>query len=202
MQSLVHNLLDVFEATRDLYSTLKNKEKRDLERNLRSNGYPASRSVKYVEDEEFGSDEAIVMDKAAVTRQFEIGYQTLGSDFAVGDGMRLQCGKGLRSAELNLLSISYLGNFTSISNHHASKCTRYDVSVRADIIRITCTSTIEDQQGVSSRWKQLLSTVRTMFVRNGCNVNANVVATISPCRPAKAATGRTSTRPLGQLTIQ
>ena len=26
------------------------------------------------------------MDKAAVTRQFEIGYQALGAEFAVGDG--------------------------------------------------------------------------------------------------------------------
>lgn len=38
-------------------------------------------------DDRLGSNEAIAQDKIAVRRQFEIGYQALGIDFAVGDGM-------------------------------------------------------------------------------------------------------------------
>ena len=56
------------------------------EQNLRSKGYPASRRIEYVKDERLGSDEAIVTDKAVVTRQFDIGYQTIGVEFAEGDG--------------------------------------------------------------------------------------------------------------------
>lgn len=83
MQALVYTLLDVFDASRDLYNTLRNKERRDYEDSLRSKGY--SRRVEYVEDD-FGSDEGIVMDKAAVTRQFDLGRDEVGSTFAVGDG--------------------------------------------------------------------------------------------------------------------
>lgn len=78
--------MDVFDATRDLYETLTVKEQRDYEQNLRSKGYPASRRIEYVKDERLGSDEAIVTDKAVVTRQFDIGYQTIGVEFAEGDG--------------------------------------------------------------------------------------------------------------------
>ena len=87
MQALVCTLLDVFEATRDLYRTLTTKEQREYEQNLRAKGYPVSRRVEYVNDERLGSDEAFVTDKAAVTRQFDIGYQALGAEFAMGDGM-------------------------------------------------------------------------------------------------------------------
>ncbi|KAF2819897.1 hypothetical protein CC86DRAFT_121970 [Ophiobolus disseminans] len=85
VQALVYTLLDVFDATRDLYQTLKVKEKRDYELSLRSKGYPSSRRIEYVEDGSLGKDEDLVMDKAAVTRQFEIGYQKIGAEFAVGD---------------------------------------------------------------------------------------------------------------------
>ena len=87
MQALVCTLLDVFEATRDLYRTLTTKEQREYEQNLRAKGYPVSRRVEYVNDERLGSDEAFVTDKAAVTRQFDIGYQAVGAEFAMGDGM-------------------------------------------------------------------------------------------------------------------
>lgn len=87
VQALVYTLLGVFDATRDLFQTLKAKEQRDYESSLRSKGYPASRRVEYVEDENLGRDEDLVMDKAAVTRQFEIGFQNIGALFAVGDGM-------------------------------------------------------------------------------------------------------------------
>ncbi|KAH6518189.1 hypothetical protein HBI81_176050 [Parastagonospora nodorum] len=85
VQALVYTLLGVFDATRDLFQTLKAKEQRDYESSLRSKGYPASRRVEYVEDENLGRDEDLVMDKAAVTRQFEIGFQKIGALFAVGD---------------------------------------------------------------------------------------------------------------------
>ncbi|KAF2273641.1 uncharacterized protein EI97DRAFT_383206, partial [Westerdykella ornata] len=83
VQALVHTLLDVFDATRDLYNTLKNKEKRDLENSLRSRGYPDSRKIEYVD--ETASDEGIVLDKAAVRKQFEIGLSDVGDLFAIGD---------------------------------------------------------------------------------------------------------------------
>lgn len=92
----MYSLLGIFDATRDLFQTLRVKEKRDYERNLRSKGYPASRSIKYVEDESLGTDEALVMDKAAVTRQFEIGYQALGAEFAKGDSKSTFCVCNLR----------------------------------------------------------------------------------------------------------
>ncbi|KAH7405880.1 hypothetical protein DE146DRAFT_630581 [Phaeosphaeria sp. MPI-PUGE-AT-0046c] len=85
VQALVYTLLDVFDATRDLFQTLKVKEKRDYELTLRSKGYPTTRRIEYVEDETVGKDEDLVMDKAAVTRQFEIGFQKAGVQFAVGN---------------------------------------------------------------------------------------------------------------------
>lgn len=85
LQTLVNTLLDVFDATRDLHQTLTVKEQRDYELSLRSKGYPSSRRIEYVVDGRLGSDEAIVLDKAAVTRQFELGYQALGVEFAIGD---------------------------------------------------------------------------------------------------------------------
>lgn len=85
VQALVYTLLDVFDATRDLFQTLKVKEKRDYELTLRSKGYPATRRIEYVEDETLGRDEDLVMDKAAVTRQFKIGFQKTGVQFAIGD---------------------------------------------------------------------------------------------------------------------
>ncbi|KAF1841675.1 uncharacterized protein K460DRAFT_171102 [Cucurbitaria berberidis CBS 394.84] len=86
LQELVYTILDVFNATRDLYQTLETKEKRDYQLVLQSKGYPTSRRIEYVEDGRLGSDEALVMDKVAVSRQFENGYQALGAQFAMGDG--------------------------------------------------------------------------------------------------------------------
>ncbi|KAL6705894.1 hypothetical protein ACN47E_006354 [Coniothyrium glycines] len=82
---LVNTLLDVLDATRDLYQTLTEKERRDYELSLQSKGYPSSRHIEYVGDETLGSDETIVEDKIAVKKQFEIGSQALGNEFAVGD---------------------------------------------------------------------------------------------------------------------
>lgn len=87
MQALVYTLSDIFDATRDLYRNLTIKEQREYEQNLRVKGYPATRRVEYVKDERLGSDEAITTDKSTVVRQFEIGYQVLGAEFAMGDGM-------------------------------------------------------------------------------------------------------------------
>jgi hypothetical protein len=86
VQALLYMLLNVFDAARDVHHTLSTKEKRDFEQNLRSKGYPCSRRIEYVEEDGLASDAGIVMDKAAVMRQFEIGYEALGVDFAVGDG--------------------------------------------------------------------------------------------------------------------
>ncbi|KAF2271012.1 hypothetical protein CC78DRAFT_8913 [Lojkania enalia] len=85
VQALVYTLLDVFDATRDLYRTLQNKEKRDYEQALRSKGYSGSRRIELIDDDEAAGDESIVFDKAAVTREFEIGFQDIGAQFAVGD---------------------------------------------------------------------------------------------------------------------
>lgn len=84
VQSLVFTLVDVLDATRDLYITLRNKEERDRERDFRERGYCDVRSPEYAEDD---SDECIVLDKAALTRQFEIGVDEIGPQFAIGDGM-------------------------------------------------------------------------------------------------------------------
>lgn len=83
MQALVNTLLDVFDASRDLYQTLKSKQRRDYEHNLRSRGY--RRSVDYVDDGPDGEEE-IIMDKAAVLRTFDVGLDEVGTQFAVGDG--------------------------------------------------------------------------------------------------------------------
>ncbi|KAF1940493.1 hypothetical protein EJ02DRAFT_423930 [Clathrospora elynae] len=85
VHALIYTLLDVFDATRDLHQTLTIKEQRDYEQSLRSKGYPASRRIEYVKDERLGSDEDIVMDKAAVMRRFVDGVHALGAEFAEGD---------------------------------------------------------------------------------------------------------------------
>lgn len=97
MQALVYTLLDVFDATRDIFQTLQVKEKRDYESSLRSKGYPTSRRLEFVEDDQLGKEEDLLMDKAAVTRQFEIGFQKVGAQFAIGDSM-LRSGKLCQSS--------------------------------------------------------------------------------------------------------
>ncbi|KAF2691575.1 hypothetical protein K458DRAFT_411304 [Lentithecium fluviatile CBS 122367] len=85
VQALVYTLLDVFDASRDLYQTLRAKEKRDYQQNLRSRRHSSGRLANYVDDEDAGGDESIVIDKAAVTRRFEIGFQDVGAQYAIGD---------------------------------------------------------------------------------------------------------------------
>ncbi|KAF2254693.1 hypothetical protein BU26DRAFT_418084, partial [Trematosphaeria pertusa] len=124
VQALVYTILDVFDATRDLYQTLRKKEKRDHEQDLRARGYPSSRKIEYVDDYETGGDESIVVDKAAVTRQFEIGFQDVGSQFAVGDAVITQT--ALQSQIISLQSVvitTFLYGPTSpepISHHLSS----------------------------------------------------------------------------------
>lgn len=89
MQNLVYTMLDVFDATKDLHQTLKAKEQREYEQRLRSKGYPGSRGVEFVKDSELDGEEAIMMDKAAVRRQFERGLREVGPQFATGDGKLL-----------------------------------------------------------------------------------------------------------------
>ena len=85
------SLLDVFDAARDLYNTVRNKEKRDYEKSLRLRGYPESKIGEELEDYELGNNEDIDMDKAAVTREFERGLDDVGTPFSIGDGMGTRC---------------------------------------------------------------------------------------------------------------
>lgn len=86
LQSIVYKLLDVFDATRDLYQTLSNKDKRDHELQLRSKGYPSSRKLEFIDDTEINGNRAILTDKLALLRRFEDGLRDMGSEFAIGDG--------------------------------------------------------------------------------------------------------------------
>ena len=80
-------MLDVFDATRDLYRTLSNKDKRDYELQLRSKGYPGSRRLEFVDDAEINGTRAILTDKLALLRRYENGLRDVGSGFAIGDGL-------------------------------------------------------------------------------------------------------------------
>ncbi len=82
----MYTLLDVFDATRDLYQTLSNKDKRDHELQLRSKGYPSSRKLEFIDDIEINGNRAILTDKLALLRKYEDGLRDIGSTFAVGDG--------------------------------------------------------------------------------------------------------------------
>ena len=108
-QSLVYALLDVFDATKDLYQTLREKDKRDYEQSLRTRGYPSGRRIDYVDDDAPDSGgESLVMDKAAVTRQFEIGLDEIGSPFAVGDGKSISLSSFYHANSFDLLSLIQL----------------------------------------------------------------------------------------------
>jgi hypothetical protein len=87
VQSLVYILSGVFDATKDLYRNLASREQRSYEQCLRSKGYPPLRRIDHNLDERLGSEEAIMTDKAATVRQYEIGYHAMGTEFAMGDGM-------------------------------------------------------------------------------------------------------------------
>ncbi|KAF2007185.1 hypothetical protein P154DRAFT_516963 [Amniculicola lignicola CBS 123094] len=100
VQSLVSTLLDVFDATRDLYATLRAKEKREYEHNLRSRGYSESRKFE-IADEDI-SDNDLILDKAAVTRTYEDGVQDIGVQFAIGDVVSQT---GLQSQIITLQSV-------------------------------------------------------------------------------------------------
>jgi hypothetical protein len=100
LQDIVYTLLEVFDATRDLYQTLTNKDKRDLEQKLRSNGYPSSRKLEIIDDAEVNGTRAILTDKLALLRLYEDGLRDAGPTFAVGDGMfstRIQAWKQSRT---------------------------------------------------------------------------------------------------------
>ena len=106
VQSLVHTLLDVFDATRDLYQTLKSKQRRDYEQNLRSRGY--RRNLEFLDDGPDGEAE-IVMDKAAVMKQLDIGLQDIGPQFAVGDGKKFPtCARARLECSRHSFQIQYL----------------------------------------------------------------------------------------------
>ncbi|KZM19657.1 uncharacterized protein EKO05_0004354 [Ascochyta rabiei] len=87
LQGLVYTLLDVFDATRDLYTTLTTKDKREYEIQLRSKGYPTSRKLEFVDDSAANGNRAILTDKLALLRRFEDGLRDCGPEFAVGDAL-------------------------------------------------------------------------------------------------------------------
>ncbi|KAJ4984138.1 hypothetical protein SVAN01_10370 [Stagonosporopsis vannaccii] len=87
LQGIVYKLLDVFDATRDLYQTLSNKDKRDYELQLRSKGYPSSRKLEFVDGTEVNGNRAILTDKLALLRRYEDGLRDVGSEFAIGDAL-------------------------------------------------------------------------------------------------------------------
>ncbi|KAF2632605.1 hypothetical protein BU25DRAFT_405926 [Macroventuria anomochaeta] len=85
LQGLVYTLLDVFDATRDLYQTLTNKDKRDYELQLRLKGHPSSRKLESIDDTKVSGNRAILTAKLALLRRYEDGLRDVGSEFAVGD---------------------------------------------------------------------------------------------------------------------
>lgn len=87
LQGIVYTLLEVFDATRDLYQTLTNKDKRDHEQKLRSNGYPSSRKLEFIDAAEVNGNRAILTDKLALLRRYEDGLRDVGATFAVGDAL-------------------------------------------------------------------------------------------------------------------
>lgn len=88
LQSIAYTLLDVFDATRDLYQTLTNKDKRDLELQLRAKGYSgSSRQLDYVDDAGVSGKRGILTDKLAVLKRYEDGLRDVGDGFAVGDAL-------------------------------------------------------------------------------------------------------------------
>lgn len=86
----MYTLLEVFDATKDLYETLITKDKRDYELELRSKGIPTSRELEIIDDQAANGNRAILTDKLAVLRRYEDGLRDVGSEFAVGDG-KLRC---------------------------------------------------------------------------------------------------------------
>ena len=85
----MYALLEVFDATKDLYEALTNKDKRDHEQQLRSKGYP--RKLEFIDDTGANGTRAILTDKLALLRRYEDGLRDVGPEFAAGDGeSRLQ----------------------------------------------------------------------------------------------------------------
>ncbi|KAF2199024.1 hypothetical protein GQ43DRAFT_465140 [Delitschia confertaspora ATCC 74209] len=85
VEALVYSLLEAFDATRDLYKTLRIKEKRDHEELKRLKGYPESPISDHLDDDAAAGNASIVLDKAAVKHEFSNGFDSLGPPFAVGD---------------------------------------------------------------------------------------------------------------------
>lgn len=125
VQALLHTLLDVFDATRDLYNTLRNKERRDREK-----GYVDARRSSY-SDDEIASDEGIVLDKAAVTRQFDIGLEDIGALFAVGDG---KYQRAVVASHKLTSSHSNIPDSPAGANHCAAVCSNHDLPIRTHVV--------------------------------------------------------------------
>jgi hypothetical protein len=141
MQDLVHTMLDVFDAARDLHQTLSIKEQRDHELRLRAKGYPSSRGIEFVKDSDVSGEEAIMMDKTALKRQFETGLREIGPQFAIGDGKswsELQ-----RASRINKKIRSIVAYCSAVSDHRSARYSAYNFSIRADFPRPCFTAAIK-----------------------------------------------------------
>ncbi|KAF3000776.1 hypothetical protein E8E13_005190 [Curvularia kusanoi] len=87
LQSIVYTLLDVFDATRDLYQTLTAKDKREVEFQMRAKGFSGTRQLEYLDDAEVSGKRGILTDKLAVLRRYEDGLRDAGDGFAIGDAL-------------------------------------------------------------------------------------------------------------------
>jgi hypothetical protein len=155
VQALVYTLSDAFDAATDLYETLKIKERRDYEQSLRSKGYPSSRRIKYVDDGSFGKDEDPVLDKAAVTRQFEVGYRSYGERFAVGDGQYCANPQDISiNADLFELTLirSLVGSQLAIPNHRTAERRPKNGSLRPYLRHTYLATDIKTEHRLKGSW--------------------------------------------------
>lgn len=122
----MYTLLEVFDATRDLYETLTKKDKRDHEQHLRSKGYPNSRKLEFIDDSGANGNRAILTDKLALLRRYEDGLRDVGSEFAVGDGKD----NYLLVRGHILTFISVVACLPPVSGDQTAGCTTYNVPIR------------------------------------------------------------------------
>ena len=158
MQNLVYTMLDVFDATRDLHQTLSMKEQRDYELRLRAKGHPSSRGLEFVKDGDLSGEEAIMMDKTALKRQFEAGLRAVGPQFAIGDGKpRVDSWEVCRVDKMLPSTIAYR---SPIADHRAAGYSTHDFSVRPSFIRPCFKTAIEARRSIQSS--------RSCFCRYPC----------------------------------
>jgi hypothetical protein len=89
-----------------------------------------------VDEDDVRGDESLVLDKAAVTRQFEIGFQEVGAQFAVGDGMstfRFQLSLLSIRTNAKLTTGSDYTDYPPIPDHHTTIGHNYNLPLRTHL---------------------------------------------------------------------